>query len=280
MPQQTLDRLVPRGLVSAELVFYEPPADGSAPFNYVEEPSTGQKPRNYGSLIKTVPISDIRGEEDRMSLDREGFEILHNVPSSATYETFSSEDEIKKCYYPEVERLLLDSIPGAHSVVLFDHTIRRAIPQAARQPVNQVHADQTKRSAEMRVRRHIPDPADAERLLQGRYRIINAWRPTNGTVESSPLAFASAVTSCDSDFVTIEHRYPNFNGEIMGVKYNPNMQWKYVSGLRGDETLLIKCADTQAGVAQQIARSAFVDPRSRIDAKLRESIEVRALVFG
>ena len=44
-------------------------------------------------------------------------------------------------------------------------------------------------AAEARVRRSIADPAEAEKLAQGRFRIINVWRPINGRVESLPLAF-------------------------------------------------------------------------------------------
>lgn len=31
----------------------------------------------------------------------------------------------------------------------------------------------------------------------------------------------TATTTEEEDFITINHQYPTFNGEIMGVKYNP-----------------------------------------------------------
>lgn len=266
--------------IQAELVFYKAPQDGSAPFNYVEEPPLGKPWRNYGNDIRTVPIHDIRGKEDQFSLDRDAFQILSNITSSATYETFNSDDTIRKIYYPEVERLLLETLPGAHTIILFDHTIRRANPRAERQPVNQVHADQTERSAESRVRKHVLDPKLAEKYLRERYRIINVWRPINGAVESSPLAFASATTTEEEDFITIQHRYPSFNGEIMGVKYNPKTEWKFCAGVDNNERILLKCFDNQDGVAKRVPHTAFVDPNTPLEAKPRESIEVRALVFG
>jgi hypothetical protein len=179
-----------------------------------------------------------------------------------------------------VEQLLLETVPGAHTIIFFDHTIRRANPHAVRQPVNQVHADQTELSAQSRVRKHISDPALAKKYLGERYRIINVWRPINGAVESSPLAFASATTSEEEDFVTIQHRYPTFNGEIMGVKYNPKTEWKFCAGVDDNERILLKCFDSQNGVAKRVAHTAFVDPKTPPEAKARESIEVRALVFG
>ncbi|KAK9494193.1 putative methyltransferase [Lipomyces doorenjongii] len=274
--------MVWHGPVEAVLIFYDAPADGAAPFNYVEERPEGQPQRNYEmTTMVVVAISDIRGQEDQISLDRDAFRVLRGINSQTTYETFNSDEEIRQVYYPEVENLLLQQVPGAHTIILFDHTIRRVESNAARQPVNQAHANQTTRSAELRLRRHIADQGkEADELLRGRYRIINVWRPINGTVESSPLAFASATTTSDVDFVAIEQRYPDFNGEIMGVKYNPAMEWKYCSGLENNERVLLKCSDTQAGVVSRVAHSAFVDPRTAVNAKGRESIEVRALVFG
>lgn len=149
-----------------------------------------------------------------------------------------------------------------------------------RRPVNQVHADQSEWSAQSRVRKHVLDPELAEKCLSERYRIINVWRPLNGTVESSPLAFTSATTTGDEDSVTIQHRYPTFNGAIMGVKYSPKTEWKFCAGVNDDERILLKCFDSQDGVAKRVAHTAFVDPNNSPEAKARDSIEVRALVFG
>ncbi|OJJ50095.1 hypothetical protein ASPZODRAFT_89929 [Penicilliopsis zonata CBS 506.65] len=263
------------GSIEAELVFYQAPEDGTEPFNYVEEPPEGEPERNYGRDVRSVPIADIRGEESQYTLDQDAFQILHEVPSATTDETFRDDEEIRRVYYPEVERLLLEQLPGAHTVVIFDHTIRISNPQAVRQPVHQVHADQTQQSAAHRVKRH------AEHLVnKGRYRIVNVWRPINGVVESSPLGFASARTTADDDFVAIQHRYPTFNGEIMGVRYNPRTEWKFCSRIDSHERILLKCFDTLPGVAARVAHTAFSDPRTRPTTKPRESIEVRALVFG
>jgi hypothetical protein len=246
----------------------------------VEEPPEGQERRNYGDDLQKVTISDIRGQEDQFTLDRDAFQVLHGIPSQTTYETFNSEEAIQQIYYPEVEKLLREKVPGVQKVIIFDHTIRRTDPNASRHPVQLVHGDQTKWSAAQRVRRHVTDPEEAEKLLRGRYRIINVWRPINGVVESLPLALGSAASLDKTDFVEVEHRYPHFKGEIMGVKHNPKTEWKYCSGLDDDERLLLKCSDTEEGVAERVPHTAFVDPRSPPDAKGRESIEVRTIVFG
>lgn len=276
---------IPRGDVTATLNFYSPPADGAAPFNYVEDPPEGQPQRNFDAESHPVVIHDARGRESSFTLDNDAFAIIRNVEPSAETE-FADDSSIQEKYYPELERLLLDHVPGSTKVVFFDHTIRRARPGADRAPVTRVHIDQTAASAALRVKRHLGD--EAERLLQARYRIINVWRPLNkAPVESFPLAFASSATLADEDVVPVEHRYRNgYIGQTAGIKYSPSQQWWYLSGMTGDERILLECFDSEAlkegsGVkGGRVAHTAFEDPRTRPDAPGRESIEVRALVFG
>jgi len=56
--------------------------------------------------------------------------------------------------------------------------------------------------------------------------------------------------------------------------------------MTSNERLLLECFDSEAAKAGsgvkggRVAHTAFADPRTRADAEGRESIEVRALVFG
>jgi len=194
------------------------------------------------------------------------------------------DDSIKKNYYPEVEKLILDHVPGSHKVFIFDHTVRRSNPNAPRAPVTRVHIDQTVKSATARVHHHLPE--EAEKLLQGRFRLINVWRPLNGPVQANPLGFASSSTLRNEDLIPIEHRYPDRTGETAGIVYNKGQKWHYLSGMRNDERLFLECYDNEAlrpGSKVQggrVPHTAFRDPRTPEDAIGRESIEVRALVFG
>ncbi|KAK3946328.1 putative 7alpha-cephem-methoxylase p8 chain related protein [Diplogelasinospora grovesii] len=281
------DTVVPRGPVTATLNFYSPPPDNSPPHNYVDSPPAGQPQRNFSDNPQDVLISDVRGHESSYTLDTDAFQIVSGVPPSQET-SFTSDTSIEANYYPELEALLLRHIPGSHKIVFFDHTIRRANPSAPRNPVQRVHIDQTPTSAALRVRKHISDPQEAERLLSGRYRIVNVWRPLNkNPVESFPLAFCSSSTLRDSDVVPVEHRYNNgYTGQTAAIKHNPNQRWHYLSGMTGDERLLLECFDSDSlkdgsGVkGGRVAHTAFADPRTREGAEPRESIEVRALVFG
>ncbi|KAL8947785.1 MAG: hypothetical protein Q9222_005970 [Ikaeria aurantiellina] len=267
---------IPRGPVTASLNFYEPPADNSKPYNYVELPPTGVPQRNYTDKAHSITINDLRGHEQLFNLDTHAFAALSDIPSATTRSTFDSDSLIKELYYPEVEKLLLKET-GAKKILLFDHTIRLASPGANRAPVNRVHIDQTASSAAQRVRHHLPDPEEAEAALKGRYRIINVWRPLNPPIAAHPLAFADSTTVPDSAMVGIEHRYPDRTGETAAVKMTEGQGWWYWSGMEGEERLLLCCFDSWGG--ERVPHSAFVDPRSE-EGVGRESVEVRALVFG
>ncbi|KAI0885360.1 uncharacterized protein GGS22DRAFT_163506 [Annulohypoxylon maeteangense] len=279
---------VPRGPVTAKLNFSHPLPAGITAFNYVDTPPAGEPQRNLTPNPRAVNITDIRGREADFSLDHDAFQILQHIAPSAeeSASNFLDDKSIATHYYPEVERLLLDAIPGSTRIHIFDHTIRRAAASAPRKAVQNVHVDQTAYSAAKRVQRHMGD--DAAALLQGRYRIVNVWRTLNkNPVESMPLAFASSSTLEDADVVPVEHRYPEgYVGQTAAITYNPNQKWYYLSGMTGDERLLLECYDSEgakegSGVAGgRVPHSAFEDPRTRPDAEGRESIEVRALVFG
>jgi len=272
---------IPRGSVDATLSFYEPPKDGSKPFNYAgswaNNPPNGIA-RNFDAEDHTVTISDLRGQESKFTLDANAFAAFSDVPSDMKYKDWEDDTTIEKTYYPEVEKLLLDRLPGANRIFLFDHTIRR--PNSTRGPVARVHIDQTAKSTAARVRHHLPDEADT--LLQGRYRIVNVWRPLNGPVYAHPLAVADSSTVRDEDLVGVEHRYPDRTGETAGVKYNKGQKWYHWSGMENNERLLLKCFDSDEVVSKhgRVPHTAFVDSRTPEGAPERESIEVRALVFG
>ncbi|KAI1494289.1 hypothetical protein F5X96DRAFT_618124 [Biscogniauxia mediterranea] len=276
---------IPRGPVTAKLNFATPLPAGVQAFNYTSTPPAGQPKTNVLPQPRDVLIEDIRGRESDFTLDRDAFEVVTGVPPSRET-AFADDASIAANYYPEVTQLLLSRIPGSARVFIFDHTVRRAAPGSPRSAVMNVHIDQTAASAAKRVVRHLGP--DAEALLRGRYRIVNVWRPLNkGPVKSQPLAFASSATLRQEDVLPIEHRYPEgYIGQIAGITYDPAQKWYYLSGMTGDERLLLECFDSEAlkegsGVqGGRVAHTAFDDPRTRADAEGRESIEVRALVFG
>jgi hypothetical protein len=271
---ETLTQPVP---VLAELNFFEPPKASEKAHNYMY---THEPQRNYGDVTKVVPIRDIRGRENEYSLDKNGFQVVKFSPSETE---FRDEEKIKTVYYKEVEEML-KKVTGAYKVVIFDHTIRRAIPgqvdkPTSRGPVGRVHIDQTPWAGEERVRIHTGD--EAQELLKERVQIINVWRPINGKVEDHPLAFADyRSVDWNNDLIPVTLKYQHRDGETFGVKYSDQLKFYYKSGVDSDEAFLIKCYENKLdGRARLTPHTAFTDPNTLDGAKPRESIEVRALVF-
>jgi len=254
--------------------------------------------------LRTVPSSSI-------GPDISGFGFYH---SPATEKEFTDDDAIRKGYYAEVEALLRSKLPGVKKVVLFDHTIRRRQKDSPRQPVQQVHVDQTPQAAEVRVRRHVPAD-EAEELLKGRYQIINIWRPIGHAATDFPLAVVDWRTMAAEDLIRVDLLYPKrdpaddgddrgketlpptvsktntegyeVKGETYGVRPNEKHAFFYVKDMTPEEALFLKIYDSRGqgqpggkeGLAVTSAHTAFEDPATPKEAKGRQSIEVRALVF-
>ena len=267
------------GPVEAVLNYISPPTEKPHTYNY--EPPPGVPRQNFDNEAHRVIIEDLRGQEREFSLDRHGFATaVHRSRETA----FLDETAIRDTYYAESEALLTELL-GADRVLTFDHTIRRRLPaqseqrEGARQPVARVHVDQTELSGAARVWRHLPE--EAEKLLAGRVRIVNLWRPIRGPVLDHPLAMADGRSLAKDDLIATDLLYPDRKGETYSVKYNSAHRWYYWSCMQPDEVLLLKCYDNATdGRTRLSPHTAFVDPRVDPASPPRQSIELRALVFG
>jgi hypothetical protein len=228
---------------------------------------------------RRVALRNGRLAADRFRLDRDGFRFVRHDTKVAD---FYDEEEIRRVYYPEMERLVkVES--GAARVVVFDHTLRTAddaLRESARirDVVRRVHNDYTEWSAPQRVRDILP--AEAETLLARRFAIIQVWRPIRHPVESFPLAIADAQTLSPADMVVTERRYPDRVGQTCAITYNPAHCWYWFPRMRPDEALVFKVYDSlKDGRARFTAHTAFEDPATPPHARPRESIEIRTLAF-
>jgi hypothetical protein len=274
--QENIVAALPR--VEAEMNYLTPMAE--RPRNYTYDPPAGVPRSNIVQEPHRVAIHDARPVAGVLSLDANGFAL---VKHHSAVRNFFDDEEVRRVYYPEVE-LLLKQATGAQRVHIFDHTVRRRVPDAEaqvdapRQPVRRVHIDHTARSGPQRVRDLLPD--EAEELLRGRVQVVNLWRPIRGPLQDSPLAVCDAASISAEDLVPSDLVYPHRVGETYSVTYNPAHRWYYVPRMQPDEALLLKCSDTATDVpARFTPHSAFVDPTAAVDAPPRESIEVRVLVF-
>lgn len=251
------------------------------PRNYTFDPPPGIPRSNIEPEAHTVAIHDVRPIASSVSLDHEGFAVLHHA--SAVHD-FWDEDELRRTYYPEAERVIAEAT-GASEVFIFDHTLRRRVKgaqdwsrEAPRQPATRVHVDHTAKSGPQRVRDFFGD--DADRLLRGRVQVINLWRPIRGPLRDAPLAMCDVESVAPEDLVASDLVYQHRVGETYNVTYNPSHRWYYVPEMQPHEALLLKCYDSATdGRARFLPHTAFEDPTAPDDVPPRESIELRTLVF-
>lgn len=275
--QTDSERTVP----SLEADFYYLAQMAEPPHTYTYDPPPGVPRTNAMYEAHRMPVRDARPVAADVSLDREGFAL---VRQRSVVRDFYDEDELRRTYYPEAERLVAEATSAAR-VVVFDHTLRRRVWGAEdrtagtpRQPVGRVHNDYTEISAPQRVRDLMGTEADA--LLRHRFEIINVWRPITGPLRDAPLGVCDARSVDPEDWVTSALIYRDRKGEIYAVRHNPAHRWFYVRDMMSDEALLLKCFDSaRDGRARFAPHSAFEDPTAPADKLPRESIELRTLVF-
>ncbi|KAM7215167.1 hypothetical protein V8F06_009485 [Rhypophila decipiens] len=239
---------------------------------------------DYSSFTRTSvrkPVTDIRSIPDaskEFTTDTSGFSV-HHAPSSLPAEAFEDQNIIRSTYYSEVSDLLRKFLPEGDKishVEIFDHTIRKRDPTAARQPVQQVHVDQTPSAAVARVKRHIEPASRAEKLMKtGRWQLINVWRPISHPAIDFPLAvidWRTTDTKTKSDLMKVDLLYPIANrlngdnddrgkevrpseeslpltegyevkGETYGIAPNEGHKFYYCKGMTPEEVMFIKCFD-------------------------------------
>lgn len=255
--------------------------NGRPPDYYFYEPDPDVQLNPPGTDPQEVAIYDAWPEVERLSLDREGFE-LHEFDASFTH--FDDDEQIKSTFYLQVIDFVKRNT-GAKRVVIFDHTIRKRLPADLKQQttvqrpaVLLVHSDYTVASGPQRVRDILPDEADA--LLQGRVAFYNVWKPLYRRVDELPLAMVDASTHDDGDMLRMELKYRERTGEIYVMRYSPKHKWMYFPKMENHHALLLKTYDSVTdGRCRFMGHSAFEDPTSPPDAPKRESIEVRTMAF-
>jgi len=249
----------PTSTIAQLLYIVEPEGGVRAYQNVNADPITGERERNFEREEKFVVIENVRGKENSVSLDTAGFQFYRH-PSEHT--TFANDEEIRREYYPESVELI-KKLTGASRVELFDHSmllrpvcfktlltvlplaIRRRRPGEAdsadrRQPVSQVHVDQTTASAIARVHRHLP-ASEVPQLLKHRFQIINLWRPIATPAIDWPLALCDyRSVDLKREVIPVRLIFPDREGETLGVKYSENHKWKYLQGMMPEEFVLIK----------------------------------------
>ncbi|GAA5842383.1 hypothetical protein JCM11251_004212 [Rhodosporidiobolus azoricus] len=205
-------------------------------------------------------------------------------------------DAGKVAYYKEMEQLLLSTLPGSTRVHVFNSTIRKKkhdAPSASSArtpentgPVSRAHNDNTPTTGARRVFLEMGE--EAEDLSQRRCQIVNVWRPLSYPAQDCPLAYMDYRTLSPADLRATDLILParsnegNRKGENYSVLHNPQQKWYFLSDQTPSECVVFKIYDSHPSspsAATLTPHSAFVNPTAPADAKPRQSIEIRALVF-
>ena len=257
---------------------YIVPGDGK-PQSEITKPGTPVKRRSQYNP-HGFAIRDARGLGAPASLDREGFALASH---RSAVRDFYDAQEVERVYYPEVAELVKRET-GAFRVHVFDHNVRNSdeavrVEKQVREPVRVVHNDYTVKSGPQRVRDLIGG-AEAEKLVRGRFAMVNVWRPIRGPLHTMPLAICDARSIAPDDLIATDLVYRDRTGEVYQTVWNPDHRWFYYPGLEASEAILIKCYDSATdGTARFTCHTAFEDPTAPEDALPRESIEARTLAF-
>ncbi len=275
------DRIADQDLpaVDASLLFAAPSHEPL--FVYTYDPPPGAPAANAVYEPHAVTIRDMRPIAGRLSLDVQGFELVHH---RSAVRDFWDEAQVLALGVPEAAELV-QAATGARRVVVFDQTLRRradGLPDRAsgspRQPATRAHNDYTAASGPQRVRDLMGEEA-AEALLQRRAAIVNVWRPISHPARDWPLAVCDASSVRPEDLVSTALIYQHRRGETQGVHHDPGQRWFYAPEMRTDEAILLKCWDSDPAVARFTPHTGFEDPTTPPGTPPRESIEFRTIAF-
>ncbi|KAK0701725.1 hypothetical protein B0T26DRAFT_528308 [Lasiosphaeria miniovina] len=255
--------------------------------------SNNEIPRsNLAFEPRSVRVRNARGRRDVFGLDTHGFEFARHA--SAVGDQLKDRSAVTAHYVPEMEAFLQRHLGGGTDVrtFCFDLRLRQSIDAAefskrtvnledgfdALLPATHPHIDQSMQGAISRVQRHMGDEAD--RLLKGRVRIVNIWRPL-ALVRSWPLALCDARTVDANDLVTCDIVRRRYVGETYFGKYNAAQEWHYLSDMDVDDLVLVKVYDSDPDVPAKCCLHASFELHAGAESQppVRESIELRILVF-
>jgi hypothetical protein len=227
-----------------------------------------------------VPVENMRLHADSLSLEKNGFVLLH-APTSVS--DFNDPGVLQSDYFAEVIELV-KRLNGAEKVIVFGDVVRSNAPGSSdgALPAYGAHIDYGDRS----VRAFAEDvlgKQEAARWLRGRYVLMNVWRPIT-PVYRAPLALCDASSVSPGDLNDSEVRgglmdpeRPSLYG--YNLSFNPQHRWYYAPLMQPDEVLVFKLFDSDRSRVQWTGHTAFDDPSTKPDAPARESIEVRTISF-
>ena len=272
--------------VTGIIHFYSHTIDGTFPWADAD-PKFGWVTSNYVQEPVPVSIHNLRGREDSVDLDTNGFQLLKY--DGRIHEEFEDNSDSQRCYFEEIEARLKEHL-GASRVIVFNHIFRFRGPARAtgecdlthKNPVLYPHIDNNSRGAQLKLE-EVLSKEEASKALKKRWQIVNVWRPLGPhPVTNMPLTICD-YSSIDTtkDIHVSEARTSHVSSEVYMVSRNAQdaHRWYFLSDMRSDEMFVFKNYESNPDVAQFGAHTAFVNQQAPVTDGKQKSIEIRCLVL-
>ncbi|KAF2763069.1 hypothetical protein EJ05DRAFT_506707 [Pseudovirgaria hyperparasitica] len=247
----------------------------------VPEDQRRMKQRDDITVAKDVVIKDVRGREDEFKLDVQGFQYVNHSIEGVT--DWTDPKQITEKVQPATVELV-KKLTGASKVVVyldrnrFNPNEKGSQMSTAHSPSHGVHTDLTHASCHFTLAKSVPDPAERDELLSGRYIVVNVWRPVV-TIKKDPLTVCDWRSVDPVKDIYNDRRVVGDNVMEFGLPiYSDKHEWYYLNEQRPDEPLVFKQLDSNLETNITLPHSAFVDPKY-VDYPPRRSIEMKCFAF-
>ena len=218
---------------------------------------------------------------------------------------FYDSAEVRRVFYPEMEKLLLEFYPDATDALVYNHDVfdkdyegDRTEDQDAKNPgvnanyANLVHNDLNDNSGRVRCRelltrnlrnfgrgQHYTE-VEADEKMSRRFLSINLAKPME-TVEQNPFVLCAWPSFADQPYINNYRIYDDRVGETTRFTYRPEHEWYWIPQQQPNEVSMLKCYDSicDGSVSRWSFHSACIDPTAAADARCRKNVVVRAFVF-
>ncbi|KAJ8130113.1 hypothetical protein O1611_g3513 [Lasiodiplodia mahajangana] len=238
-----------------------------------------------------IPVRQVRHRGlSHFSLDANGFQYLQHV--------FNDGLSMEQIQAPDgehwVQQYLLSLHPilmaqlKAKQIILYDYRVREldsdyaSFPRlATRQlelpPARWVHADESAQGGRQTIREHLVDQEHTEfGNAEGRFRIMNIWRPLVPIIKERPLALCDWSTVVSDDWELCDQIHHDRVDEAMYLKRRGHHEWWWLSDQTCDELAMFVVWDSDKfakGVQASTPHAAFELPGTSGEHG-RQSIEV------
>lgn len=235
-----------------------PPKHINTTLNYYLDPSKGGHTTYqigvsdyYRRKFDTRPvqIEDLRPRQSEFKLDVHGFQ---HAKHTSEEKTFDDNDRVRRVVYPETAELL-KSVTGASKVHVFSHITRKDSREEAEKavtsnpdlqdgnapiqvvvPARFIHVDFSE-SGSVEILQDNFDREEGERLMKGRWGIINVWRPIK-PISKDPLAMCDARSARDEDLMpVVSYLPPKGTGQYADVSGGERFELFYKKFAEGEK---------------------------------------------